>query len=153
MDFHPHCECSQSPCQGAAGRGVFQVMPGVVKRVNPVFGRVVDGFHVLPRIRAGDVMTRVSILRVGARARSFRTAAAAAAFAALQAGTSRIAPRDLALSLLFGNESRIELHDGYDSWLGGKKIWDSSREQRHEAVDAAVTNLIAALDHPSPVTR
>lgn len=66
-----------------------------VRRLNylhSVFGRVVSGLDVLPRIRAGDSM-HVRILRNGAEARSFKSDAGA--FAALEARARRYSgPRE-----------------------------------------------------------
>ncbi len=92
-----------------------------VNRLNykhSVFGRVVQGLDVLPHITVGDVMTHVRIVRVGARARSFR--ADAASFAALRDNTPVIPPRDPALPPLFANTAGVELRNGYDAWLNEK---------------------------------
>jgi cyclophilin family peptidyl-prolyl cis-trans isomerase len=56
--------------------------------LHTVFGRVVRGLDVLPRIKAGDTM-QVKVLRVGARAQGFR--ADDEAFAALVARTPKYA--------------------------------------------------------------
>ncbi len=61
-----------------------------VNRLNylhSVFGRVVRGADVLPRIQVGDPMTTVTIRRIGAAAGAFR--ADAAAFAALRAAAPK----------------------------------------------------------------
>jgi cyclophilin family peptidyl-prolyl cis-trans isomerase len=92
-----------------------------VNRLNykhSVFGRVVRGLEVLPTIQVDDVMTRVSILRVGTRARSFR--ADAASFAALQRGTPVIPPLDAAQPPLFTDEAALSLREGYADWLNPK---------------------------------
>jgi len=92
-----------------------------VNRLNykhSVFGRVVRGLEVLPAIQIGDVMTRVSITRIGARAQSFR--ADAASFAALQQNTPALAPRDPQRAPLFADEAALPLREGYADWLNQK---------------------------------
>jgi cyclophilin family peptidyl-prolyl cis-trans isomerase len=92
-----------------------------VNRLNykhAVFGRVVRGLEVLPRIQIGDVMTKVSIVRVGARAQSFR--ADAESFAALQKSTRAISPRDPALPPLFADDAALPVREGYAQWLNEK---------------------------------
>lgn len=92
-----------------------------VNRLNykhSVFGRVIRGLDVLPRIQPGDAMQRVAIIRVGPRARSFR--ADARSFQALQHSTPVIPPRDPALPPLFANEAGLPLVEGFDGWVNQK---------------------------------
>jgi cyclophilin family peptidyl-prolyl cis-trans isomerase len=83
-----------------------------------VFGRVVRGLDVLPNIEPGDLMTRVEIVRVGAKAEAFHPTADS--FAALRASTRTIAPRDPALPPLFADEAGLELPDGAAQWIDEK---------------------------------
>jgi cyclophilin family peptidyl-prolyl cis-trans isomerase len=94
-----------------------------VNRLNykhSVFGRVVHGLAVLPQIQQGDPMTRVTIVRVGEQAQTFR--ADAEALAALQAKHPPIMPREPDLPPRFANEAgpAIPVSEGYDLWLNQK---------------------------------
>jgi len=127
----------------------FFVTLSPVNRLNykhSVFGRVIQGLEVLPRIEQGDVMTTVRIRRVGARAQSFR--ADAASFAALQANQPPVPPRDPALPPLFANAAGIAVREGYAEWLGEKL--------HHYAVTTGITvrvRLIPKLVTPDGVGR
>lgn len=71
----------------------FFITLAAVNRLNylhSVFGRVVRGLEVLPQIQQGDAITKVTIHRVGAAARTFR--ADAAEFARLAAQAPRARP-------------------------------------------------------------
>lgn len=83
-----------------------------------VFGKVVRGLEILPRIQQGDTMTAVRIVRIGAAAEAFRPDMAS--FEALRASTPTIPPRHSALPPLFVEGAKIELPDFYPAWLNEK---------------------------------
>ncbi len=83
-----------------------------------VFGRVVQGLDVLALIRAGDVLERVRILRVGDEAGAFRVDDEV--LGRLRAAVAPIPPRHAALPRLFANEARLDLPAFYPAWLNDK---------------------------------
>jgi len=114
-----------------------------VNRLNykhSVFGRVIQGLDVLPQIMQGDVMSRVRILRVGVRADSFR--ADAESFAALQARTPPIPPRNPSLPPLFANEAGLPLRPGYDGWIAEKL--------HHYATTTGITVFVRLISKFAP---
>lgn len=92
-----------------------------VNRLNykhTVFGRVVRGLEVLPQIKQGDVLSRVTIARIGADAAGFHPDAAS--FTRLRETTPVIAPRDATLPPLFADGAMLDIPEFYPGWLNDK---------------------------------
>ncbi|BET65841.1 hypothetical protein ASA1KI_07590 [Opitutales bacterium ASA1] len=83
-----------------------------------VFGKVIHGVDVLPRIERGDAMQRVEIARIGAEAALYRIDEPT--FAALREAHPGLAQRDPTLSPLFQDTVGLDLPEWLPGWLNEK---------------------------------